>query len=199
MGAYDLLSDAVTDGLLSDGVTYGLLSDGVTDVSNQDQNVSFIKYYDQSAGDARAVYIDTCELLAGEEEECSADGETTFKSLIALLKRLGLSLSELKAMASDGASVVTGNHTGIGPKFKERDECKAMLSVHCICHRVAIACAGTGNGLEFVKSFESTMISLWPFFTNSPKRLKNLHHNYIRMQKCFCNREKQKDEDGQNR
>ena len=91
-----------------------------------------------SAGDARTVYIDICDLLAGEGEECSADGETTFKSLIALLERLGLSLSlslslsDLKA--SDGASVMIGKHTGVDARFKEIDECKSMLSVHCICH-----------------------------------------------------------------
>ena len=48
-----------------------------------------------------------------------------------------------------------------------------MLSVHCIYRRVALACAETGDGLEFVKSFEATMTSLWSFFKYSPKRLKS--------------------------
>ena len=114
------------------------------------------------------VYITTCDLIAGEGDECSADGET-FKSLIALLERLGLSLSDLKAIASDGASVMTGKHTGVGARFKEIDECKAMLSVHCICH---LACANNGDSLEFVKFFETTLTSVWAFFKSSPKRLK---------------------------
>ena len=146
---------------------YGLLSDGVTNVSNQHQNHPFIKYYDESAGDARTVDIDTGDLLAGGGEEYLADGETTFKSLIALLERLGP--SDLKAMASNGASVKTGKHTGVGARFQEMDECKAMLSVHCICHRLALACADTGDGLEFVKSFEATMTSLWACFKKSSK------------------------------
>ena len=123
---------------------YGLLSDGVTDVSNHHKNHLFIKNYDQSAGDARTVYIDTCDLLAGEGEECLTDGETSFNSLIALFEKMDLSLSDLKAMASDGASVMNGKHTGIDAIFKEMGECKVILSVHCICHRLALACADVG-------------------------------------------------------
>ena len=166
-----LLADIVAK--IKKSGAYGLLSDGVTDISNQHQNISFIKYYDEIIGDAATVFIDTCDLLAeGESEDVSADSETTFNSLVNLLNRVGLPLSDLKAMASDGASVMTGEKTGVGARFKKVEECKTLLTVHCICHRLALACGDTGDGLAFVNSFETTMLGLWTFFKNSPKRLK---------------------------
>ena len=166
-----LLQDIV-DRIKKSGA-FGLLSDGVTDIANQHQNISFIKYYDQLISDAATVFINTCDLLAeGDNEDVSAGSETTFNSLVSLIKRLGLSLSDLKAMASDGASVMTGEKSGVGARFKELEECKTLITVHCICHRLALACGDTGDGLSFVKTFETTMLSLWNFFKNSPKRLK---------------------------
>ena len=69
------------------------------------QNVTFIKYYDQNIGDAKTVFIDTCDLLEECGEELSASAENIFNSL-ALLQKLGL-LSDLKAIASYGTSVMT--------------------------------------------------------------------------------------------
>ena len=61
---------------------------------------------------------------------------------------------------------------GVAARFKQLEECSGMLSVHCICHRWALACGDTGDDLKFISDFETTMIQLWTFFENSPKRLK---------------------------
>ena len=47
-----------------------------------------------------------------------------------------------------------------------------MINIHCICHRLALACADTGDGLKFIQEFEKTMLDLWTFLKNSPKLLK---------------------------
>ena len=67
-----LLQDIV-DRIKKSGA-FGLLSDGVTDIANQHQNISFIKYYDQLISDAATVFINTCDFLAeGDNEDVSAD------------------------------------------------------------------------------------------------------------------------------
>ena len=48
-----------------------------------------------------------------------------------------------------------------------------MINIHCICHRLGLACAGTGDALKFIQEYEKTMLDLWTFFKNSPKRLKS--------------------------
>ena len=47
-----------------------------------------------------------------------------------------------------------------------------MLSVHGICHQLALACSDTGDELSYIQKFEKTLLQLWKFFKNSPKRLK---------------------------
>ena len=46
-------------------------------------------------------------------------------------------------------------------RFKELEECSGMLSMHCICHHLALACGDTGGDLKFISDFETTMIQLW--------------------------------------
>ena len=45
-----------------------IVTSTITDIPNQHQNVTFMKYYDLNIGDAKTVFIDTCDLL--EESEC---------------------------------------------------------------------------------------------------------------------------------
>ena len=50
---------------------------------------------------------------------------------------LGLNLEELIGFCSDGASVMTRKDNMVAARFKQLEECSGMLSVHCICHRLA--------------------------------------------------------------
>ena len=50
--------------------------------------------------------------------------------------------------------------------------CENTLNIHCICHRLALGSSDAGDEFKLVKGFELTMLQLWRFFKNSPKRLK---------------------------
>ena len=67
---------------------------------------------------------------------------------------------------------MTRKYNAVAAKFKELESCKTMINIHCICHRLALACANTGDAPKFIQEFEKTMLDLWTFFKNSPKRLK---------------------------
>ena len=47
-----------------------------------------------------------------------------------------------------------------------------MINIHCICHRLALACADTGDEFKFIRNFEENLNELWKIFKNSSKRLK---------------------------
>ena len=57
-------------------------------------------------------------------------------------------------------------------RFRKVAESNTMLNVHCVCHHLALACSDMGDELKFIKDFKLTMIQLWKFLKNSPKRLK---------------------------
>ena len=86
-----------------------------------------------------------------------------------LENNLGLNLEELIGFCSDGANVMTWKDNGVAARFKQLEECSGMLSVHCICHRLALACGDIGDDLKFIPDFETTMIQLWTFFKKLSK------------------------------
>ena len=149
---------------------FGILTDEVTDISNIQHLVTFIKYYDAEKGAANTVFIDAPDILEFSETN-SADSKTIHDCLIKMIIQLGLELKNLKAFSSDGASVMTGSKSGVAARLKENEVLKCLINIHCICHRLALACADSSNQLTFLNDFESNLIQLWAFFKNSAKRL----------------------------
>lgn len=169
-----LLSEVIVEDLIeriksSEG--FGLLVDEVTDISNVQQLVTFIKFFDNEKGRPSTVFTDVTDLLE-ESEDTSPNSKAIFNCLLNILKKLDLKLLHLKAFSSDGASVMTGCRDGVATKFRQLQECRTMINVHCICHRLALACADTGDELKFINVFELVLTQLWKFFKDSPKRLK---------------------------
>ena len=148
-----------------------LLTDEVTDVSNTLQLVTFIKYYDQNVGDAWTRFVDVSNVLEGSVDT-AATAETIHDCLIILLNSLDLKIQNAKALTSDGASVMTGHQSGFAVRLSEHENCQTMLSYYCTCHRLALACSDTGDELSYIQEFEKSLLQLWKFFKNSPKRLK---------------------------
>ena len=52
-----------------------------------------------------------------------------------------------------------------------------MFSIHCICYRLALACADTGDDSKLIRNAEEISIELWRVFKSSPKRL----HIYMKV------------------
>ena len=51
-----------------------------------------------------------------------------------------------------------------------RQECKLLLNVHCICHRLALACGDANDHVSYIKVVGKILVQLWSFFKNSAKR-----------------------------
>ena len=68
--------------------------------------------------------------------------------ILDTLKECDLEVRNLKSFVSDGASVMTGEHNGVAARLKRVN--KVLLNFHCICHRLALACADTGDSIKYI-------------------------------------------------
>ena len=135
---------------------YALLTDEVTDISNICQLVSFVKFFDVDKGKADTAFLDCSDLLE-HSVDASPNADAIVTCLTKKMQELAMEIGNLKYFVSDGASVMTGAEGGVAAKLK-KDFASTMINIHCMCHRLALACADTGADYKFYK--------------NSSKRLK---------------------------
>jgi len=74
----------------------------------------------------------------------------------------------MMSLVSDGAKVVAGQKNGVAAQLKQLNS--KLLNVHCICHRLALACTGASEETKYIPQVEGILLQIWKFFPNSPKR-----------------------------
>ncbi|VDI66017.1 Hypothetical predicted protein [Mytilus galloprovincialis] len=161
------IGDVITEDLVQKvnmADSFGLMIDEVTDISLIEQLVCFIQYVDR-AGCPTIHFHFTADLL---KESDSADAATIVKVIKEKLLNLGIDISKLRSLATDGASVMTGKKNGVAALL--RKEHPGIINIHCICHKLALACADTKTELKDIDLVQLTLIQLWKYFQNSPKR-----------------------------
>ena len=141
---------------------YALLTDGVTDISNICQLVSFVKFFDVDKGKADTAFLDCSDLLE-HSIDAFPNADAIVTCLTKKMQELAMEIGNWKAFVSDGASVMTGAEGGVAAKLRKHFA-STMINIHCICHRLALACADTGDNYKFINSFEENLIKLWKFF-----------------------------------
>ena len=80
-----------------------------------------------------------------------------------------MDISKLMGLSSDGASVMVGKNNGVAAKLRQRNS--KLLNMHCVCHRLALACMDTCQELKYIWEVEAVLRQLWYYFHNSPKRM----------------------------
>jgi len=70
---------------------------------------------------------------------------------------------------SDGASVMLGSRRGLAARLKEVN-CRIM-SIHCICHKLALACVATAKDVEYIGTVADLLRQLWKYREHSPTRM----------------------------
>lgn len=146
---------------------YGLLTDEVCDVANKEQLVTFIKYVHHDTGKANTVFLSASDLLQNSTTG-SPDAITIKDALVSQIETAGIEKAKLASFGSDGVSVMTGKRNGVAARL--RNEIKPLINVHCICHRLALACAGANDSIAYLKQVERILLQLWSFFDNSAKK-----------------------------
>ena len=62
-----------------------------------------------------------------------------------------------------------GSRTGLAARLKEVNS--RIISIHCICHKLALACVDTAKDVEYIGTVEDLLRQLWKYLENSPKRM----------------------------
>ena len=65
---------------------------------------------------------------------------------------------------SDGAKVVTGERTGVAARLKQINS--KLINVHCVCHRLALACAGASDETKYITQVEGVFCNSGSFLLN---------------------------------
>ena len=159
--------------------SYGLMVDEVPDISVQSQMLTFIQFVSPVTSCVEIAFLSVQNVL---EEFASANADALTSLIKDELQQCGLSLTNLKGLATDGASVMTGKNNGVATKLKVLNP--VLISVHCICHKLALACTDTNKEIDYIKRVEDTLRQLWAYFENSPKRLAVLLKMQINIKKC---------------
>ena len=144
---------------------FALLCDEVCDIANNEQLVTFIKYVDPDSSNATTQFLSTKNLLTSSQ---SANAETIKSTVLTQMAESKLEVSKLTGLATDGASEMTGKRNGVASKLCE--ESKLLLSMHCICHRLVLACNDVNDDVACIKTVEKILIQLWSLFHNSAKK-----------------------------
>ena len=142
---------------------FGLLVDDVSDISVMEQMITFIQFYDEHSSEVAVEFLSVDNLL---EKHDSANAAAMFQTI-----QSNLQASKLIGLATDGASVMVGRKNGLAAKLKDVNP--RLISVHCICHNLTLACTDAKDdaNLKFIKEVETVVTQLWKLFENSPKRL----------------------------
>ena len=146
--------------------SYGLLIDEVTDIAVTEQLITFVQFWNSTSGGTEIKFLSANDLLV---ESDSANAETITSTLVKELNQCNLSVGKLNGLCTDGASVMTGKTSGVATRLKELN--KHLVSIHCICHKLSLACCDTNDEIAYMQEVERWLFQAWKFFANSPKRL----------------------------
>ena len=83
-----------------------------------------------------------------------------------------LSINQVSSFGSDGAAVMIGCHTGVSTLFQRQNS--NLLSINCICHRLALASSQAAAEITYVKKFREILSNLFYFYSNSAVRSSGL-------------------------
>ena len=99
----------------------------------------------------------------------SANVETLFTLLTNKITELNIEINKVSSLVSDGASVMLGSRTGLAARLKEVN-CR-IISIHCISHKLALACVDTAKDVKYIGNVEDLLRQLWKYLENSPNRI----------------------------
>lgn len=182
---YLSLGDAVKQTLLKKvrkAKSFGLLMDEVTDITVSSQLISFIQFWDQENSSVTTMFLSSQNAL---EDFASCNSEAITELVKKNLAACNLDINKLMGLSTDGASVMVGKNNGVAAKLRQRNS--KLLNMHCVCHRLALACTDTCQELKYIREVEDVLRQLWYYFHNSPKRMACFLKCQIELRKVRLN------------
>ena len=139
---------------------YGLMVDDVTDIQVKEQNIIFIQYVENANVQIR--FLAVKDLM---EDAASPNTKTITDNIKEELPKDDLDIQKFLSLASDGASVMVGKNNGVAALLKRENP--RLVNVHCIYHRLALACGDSNNEVEYMLTIERLLVQLYKWLENS--------------------------------
>ena len=64
--------------------------------------------------------------------------------------------------------------SGVATRLKSLNP--SMVSVHCIAHRLALACSQAADSVPYLLRYQRVFCSVYTYFSSSSTRSSHLHH-----------------------
>ena len=165
----DSMAKVVEDGYLLEVINakyFALMMDESTDVAIQQTLMVYVRIVDDD-GRVRTHFLSTVRLDA-------ADATGIYKAAYDVMTSKGFDHQRLIALATDGASVMTGVETGVTTRFKADNP--FLFATHCLAHRLALASSQAADKVKYLVKYQSVVNVIYKYFEQSPKntRLFNL-------------------------
>ena len=140
----------------------------LTDIAVQEQMICFIQYIDKKAS-KHTKFLFTTNLLSCESS--SANSATIKAALLQGLENKSLDTRKFASVCTDGASVMTGEQNGLAGLL--RRDFPAILTFHCVCHRLALATVDTSKeeDVKYIDNVHNCLRQVWQLLENSPKKM----------------------------
>ena len=148
---------------LRDAKTFGLMIDDVTDITNTEQCVCFVQYVSKD-GMPKVQFLFIEDALKNSN---SVNAETLVNIVHDKMDSFGLERRKLGSLCTDGASVMIAKN-GVAGKLK--NENPQLINIHCICHKLALACVQSNDDVQVIKQTHLYLTQLWKYFEHSAKR-----------------------------
>ena len=103
--------------------------------------------------------------------------EVLFHTVCSKVEEYGIEISNLRGQCYDGASNVSGVHSGLQARIKELSP--SALFTHCYAHVLNLVIVDTMNNNRTAKDFFGTLQNLYVFIETCPKR----HAVYLEQQR----------------
>ena len=129
-----------------------------------EQLIGFAQYVSDD-GEAMVKFLFVDNVLEGSS---SANAVTITNCISNNLDKCELHVQKMMSLVSNGAKVMTGKRTGVAARLKQINS--KLINVHCVCHRLALACAGASDETKYITQVEGVLLQLWKFFAKSPQR-----------------------------
>lgn len=159
IGVINNIIETNTLNVFKESAYFSLMADETTDVSILKQLVLYGRAVEK--GKLKSSFLKMIDLEDGK-------ANTITNAIVSYLESADLDIKRMSSFGSDGASVMIGCRTGVATQLLGHNE--QMMSVHCICHRLALASGQASTDVPYLKKMKDTLLALWKFFHYSPVR-----------------------------
>ena len=148
---------------VKDSEYYGIIIDESTDLSIHKKLVVYLRYIHN--GEMKTELIGNIRIKDGK-------AQTIHEELQISLGTLGLNVKNCVGLGSDGASVMFGRKGGVGVLLGK--DAPLLTHVHCVAHRLSLACSDAAKDIPFLKSYKDTLKNLYIHVSGSGIRVSKL-------------------------